>query len=217
MRTVVGLRLTEVDVVYLTDNGGSTCNYGSNGPLSGSKYTLAEGGIRVPFLIRWPGGGWSGGAARDGIISSMDLYPTLLAAAGVDVAVFDVDGVDQANHLRAGAPARHELHWECGFQAAVRSGDLKLRVTHGDDANARGIRVVEHTDPGDGVQLFDVRQDPSESRDLLDARPDDAARLWALHAAWLDEVGRGDLVARHAERVRSALTASRPRGARAQG
>jgi arylsulfatase A-like enzyme len=204
-------------VVYLTDNGGSTCNYGSNAPLSGTKYTLAEGGVRVPFLVRWPAGEWSGGGTRDGIISSMDLYPTLLAAAGYDVASLDIDGVDQADQLRSGERTRDELHWECGFQAAVRNGDLKLRVTHGDDPNARGIRVVEHTDPGDGVQLFDVRSDPSESHDLLGARPEDAIRLWDLHAAWLAQVGRGDLIDRHAERVRSALAGATGRPSSSPG
>ncbi|MGW8482300.1 sulfatase family protein [Microbacterium sp. NPDC055903] len=196
-------------VVYLTDNGGSTCNYGSNAPLSGTKYTLAEGGVRVPFLVRWPSGQWAGGGVREGIVSSMDLYPTLLAAAGYDVSALGIDGVDQGAQLRSAVPARDELHWECGFQAAVRSGDLKLRVTHGEDPSAEGIRVVEHTDPGDGVQLFDVRADPGEEHDLLADRIDDARRLWDLHAGWLREVGRDDLIARHAERVADAVAPAR--------
>ncbi|WP_166849644.1 sulfatase [Isoptericola sp. BMS4] len=196
-------RAEETIVVYLTDNGGSTCNYGSNAPLSGTKYTLAEGGVRVPFLVRWPGGGWSGGTTRDGLVSSMDLYPTLLAAAGYDVsALTDIDGVDQSALWRGETAAGHEaLHWECGYSTAVREGDLKLRVTHGDHPDAVGVRTVEHVDPGDGVELHDLRSDVGEHVDLAAERPDDVRRLWARHEAWLHEVGRADLAERHGRRV----------------
>ncbi|GAA1709462.1 sulfatase-like hydrolase/transferase [Isoptericola hypogeus] len=200
-------RADDTIVVYLTDNGGSTCNYGNNAPLTGTKYTLAEGGVRVPLLVRWPGGGWSGGTTRDALVSSMDLYPTLLAAAGYDVArLRDVDGIDQSAMWRGEAVGGHdELHWECGFQSAVRSGDLKLRVVHGDDPRAQGVRVVEHTDPGDGIHLHDVRSDVAEADDLATRRPDDVRRLWERHAAWLREVGREDLAHKHAARVAEAL------------
>ena len=88
----IGLLLDQLDeagiaedtlVLYLTDNGGSTCNYGDNAPLRGTKYTLYEGGIRVPFLARWPGGGFSGGRTEPGTVSSLDIAPTVLRAAGV--------------------------------------------------------------------------------------------------------------------------------------
>jgi arylsulfatase A-like enzyme len=186
-------------VVYLTDNGGSTCNYGSNVPLSGTKYTLAEGGVRVPFLVRWPGGGWSGGTARDGLVSSMDLYPTLLAAAGYDTSrLTDVDGIDQSALWRGETTAGHDtLHWECGFSTAIRAGDLKLRITHGDHPDAVGVRTVERTDPGDGVVLHDLRADVAEQVDLAPQRPNDVRRLWESHDAWLRQVGRDDLADRH--------------------
>ena len=193
-------------VVYLTDNGGSTCNYGSNRPLSGTKYTLAEGGVRVPFLVRWPGGGWSGGRQCASLVSSMDLLPTILAAAGAPAPGGTVDGVDQSAAWRGEPDAGHDaLHWECGFQAAVRVGDLKRRVVHGDDPAAEGVRTVEHTDPGDGVTLHDLRVDAAEADDLAPRRADDVRRLWEAHAAWLHEVGRDDLAARHAARVDALL------------
>lgn len=210
----IGLLLDQLDarglagdtvVVYLTDNGGSTCNYGNNAPLSGTKYTLAEGGIRVPLLARWPAGGWSGGAARDGIISSLDLFPTLLAAAGDGADETSVDGVDQGAYLAGGTSKRGTHHWECGFQAAVRDGDLKLRIVHGDDPQAEGIRRIEHAEPGGGVTLHDVRHDVAEAHDLAAERPDDVARLWALHEAWLADVGRLDLAVRHGQAVRALL------------
>ncbi|MEN5074645.1 sulfatase-like hydrolase/transferase [Isoptericola cucumis] len=197
-------------VVYLTDNGGSTCNYGSNAPLSGTKYTLAEGGVRVPFLVRWPGGGWSGGRECASLVSAMDLYPTILAAAGDDPGRLpDVDGIDQSAPWRGEPTGGHEaLHWECGFQSAVRVGDLKLRVVHGDDPEAAGVRTVEHTDPGDGVTLHDLRADVGEQVDLVSERPDDVRRLWDAHSAWLHQVGRADLAAKHSARVAEAVRPS---------
>lgn len=113
-------------VVYLTDNGGSTCNFADNTPLRGTKYTLWEGGIRVPLLARWPAGGLSGGRTFDDLTSALDLYPTLLAAAGASPESWShCDGVDQLPAWR-GEPttARQEsLHWDCGFQWAVRAVD----------------------------------------------------------------------------------------------
>lgn len=175
-------------VVYLTDNGGSPCNYGDNTPLSGSKYTLAEGGVRVPLLARWPAGGWGAGAVRSGPVSALDLVPTLVAAAGGQVP--DGDGVDLGPLLRDGtAPDRASLHWDCGFQWAVRSGDLKLRWVDGGSAEVRGIRRVEHAEPGDGFTLHDVVADVGEHTDLAAERPDDVARLVRVHERWRESIG----------------------------
>ncbi|TDE89525.1 sulfatase [Occultella glacieicola] len=176
-------------VVYLTDNGGSTCNYGDNTPLSGSKYTLGEGGIRVPFLVRWPAAAWADGAVRAGPVSSLDLYPTLLAAAGgTDLPA--CDGVDLAPLLAGGEIAgRESLHWDCAFQWAVRSGDLKLRWVDGAGPEAEGIRRIEHADPGDGLTLHDLAVDVGEQHDLSAERPGDVERLTALHLAWRTQIG----------------------------
>ncbi len=173
-------------VIYLTDNGGSPCNYGDNTPLRGSKYTLWEGGIRVPFLARWAAGGWTGGRTVDQPVSSLDLLPTLVAAAGggPDL-VAASDGIDLGPVL-SGADGDHDrvLHWDCEFQWAVRAGDLKLRWCDGDSPRAVGIRTVEHAEPGHGVSLYDLREDPAERDDLAATRPDEVARLTELHRSW---------------------------------
>lgn len=184
-----GGRREDTIVVYLTDNGGSTCNYGDNTPLSGTKYTLWEGGIRVPFVVRWPDGGWTGGERCDALVSSLDLYPTLLAAAG-DAAAPASDGVDLGPTLAGEAVVgREALHWDCAYQWAVRSGDLKLTWVDGGSAAAEGIRAVEHAEPGDGWRLHDLRADVGEHHDLASERPDDVARLLALHESWRTEIG----------------------------
>lgn len=178
-------------VVHLTDNGGSTCNYGNNAPLAGTKYTLAEGGIRVPFLVRWPAGGWTGGDERAGLVSSTDLFPTLLAAAGAGRDRWEhCDGADQTTLLTGQESGGHEaLHWDCEFQWAVREGDLKLRWADGQSTAAIGIRRTEHAEVGDGLALFDLAADIGETTDLSAERPDDVTRLAARHRAWRAEVG----------------------------
>src|SRR5699024_169921 len=65
-------RLERTLVVYLTDNGGSACNYGDNTPLHGTKYSLFEGGVRVPLMLSWPGV-IEPGTRSDALVSSLDL------------------------------------------------------------------------------------------------------------------------------------------------
>lgn len=211
MDTQIGHLLTTLDdhglgqdtiVVYLTDNGGSNCNFARNDPLRGTKYTLWEGGIRVPMLVRWLAGAIPAGQVRSGPVSSLDLYPTLLAAAGADPGFTShCDGVDQLALLRGDAVGGHdELHWDNGFQWAIRVGGWKLIWVDGDDPLTQGLRVVEKVEPGRGYQLFDLTCDPGEANDLSDREPDIVARLLARHEAWRDRV-----------RLESPLSRSWPR------
>lgn len=175
-------------IVYTTDNGGSTCNYGVNTPLRGTKYTLWEGGVRVPFIVRWPGA-LPAAQVCGGLVSSMDILPTALAAVGAPVEESDSDGVDLLSHLLGAPEAHNALHWDCGWQWAVREDNWKLRWV--DEASPVGdyVRRVEHTDPGRGLMLVDLAKDPGEQRDLSIERPDVVERLLALHTAWREEVG----------------------------
>ncbi|AKU17110.1 sulfatase family protein [Luteipulveratus mongoliensis] len=177
-------------VVYLTDNGGSNCNYADNSPLSGTKYTLQEGGIRVPYLWRWPGGGVPAGVTRDGVVSSMDLFPTLLTAAGAEPTAYDSsDGRDLMPLLRDGdrASAHERLHWDNGFQWAVREGSWKLCWTDPDSSEVAGLRAVERAEPVLGLRLYDVAQDPGETTDLTSQHPEMVERLRATHEQWRQE------------------------------
>lgn len=193
MDAQIGLILDQLDalglakdtiVVYLTDNGGSTCNYGVNLPLRGTKYTLWEGGVRVPFLLRWPDR-VPAGVVREGLTSSMDILPTALAAAGANPAAYaHSDGRDLL------ATDGHEaLHWDCGWQWSVRRGDWKLHWVEPGSPVAEAIRDVEHAEPGSGYFLSNLAQDPAETTNLYDAEATVAAELAALHAAWVADVG----------------------------
>lgn len=83
---------------------------------------------------------------------------------------------------------------------------MKLRITHGDSVQVRGIREREHVRVDDGVHLFDLSTDIAELHDLLADHPEQARALWDRHAAWLADVGRPDLAERHGARVMAALT-----------
>jgi len=167
-------------VIFLSDNGGSL-PHSSNGAFRGWKGQLFEGGLRVPFLMRWPAA-LPSGVVYDAPVSSLDVFPTALAAAGVPPPEGRaIDGVDLLPYLEgreAGAP--HEvLGWRYRDRWALRRGDLKL---------------VRHRVRGGGgdleVSLYDLAADPGETHDLAGERPDDAAALRRDYDAWLAGLSR---------------------------
>jgi arylsulfatase A-like enzyme len=167
-------RLENTLVFFLSDNGaallkGSAANGGSNAPLRGSKTQLWEGGIRVPFFAAWKGHIPPGGVTHEPV-SSLDVVPTALTAAGVRVLPeWNLDGLNLLPWLTgdSAAPKRGPLYWKFGLnQTAIRDGDMKL-VHMGKEGG-----------------LFNVRQDISESRDRTSARPILAKQLEEAWRAW---------------------------------
>lgn len=160
--------------VFINDNGGPTGNKSSNAPLRGTKRTLYEGGVRVPFLMRWPGK-IEAGSTYSEPVSALDILPTALAAAGAEGSPeHPLDGVDLMPYLSGevqGAP--HErLYWRCfdGVEAAVREGKWKW-VRHGRDSSP---------------ELFDLSADIEERNDVASANPEVAERLQAAWQGWSD-------------------------------
>ncbi len=153
-------------VIFLSDNGGPTRELtSSNRPFRGEKGQLLEGGIRIPFILSWKGR-LPAGREEARLASSLDLYPTALAAAGVSPPT-NLDGIDLLPHLQAGdtEPFRPRHYWRVGAQAALREGDWKIYRGPSDQA----------------WQLFHLNEDPGEARDLAAGQPD---RVAALEAAW---------------------------------
>jgi arylsulfatase B len=114
--------------IFLSDNGGPTRELtSSNLPLRGGKGDYYEGGIRIPFLMQWKGRVPAGQVYEEPIIS-IDLFPTLAAAAGKPVDRPDIDGVDLLPYLtgqKTGAP--HDfLFWSFNGKMALRRGDWKI-------------------------------------------------------------------------------------------
>ncbi len=157
-------------IFFISDNGGPTLGNGSrNDPLNGGKGSTLEGGIRVPFLVQWKGSLPAGEIYEKPVIS-LDILPTILAAAGTTATTSArLDGVDLAPYLSGandGAP--HEsLFWRYGRAFAVRSGDWKLVGLHG------GL-----------PRLYNLVQDVSEKNDLAAARPEKVRTLQAEWDAW---------------------------------
>lgn len=147
-------------LVFLSDNGGPTAELtSSNRPLRGGKGQLFEGGIRVPFLAQWPGT-IPGGRAIEHPVSALDVLPTAAAAAGARPPA-KLDGVDLLPLLtgRANRPPHETLFWRYGMNVALRKG---------------GWKIVQQREPGKGnptMQLFDISNDPSETRDLAAEKP----------------------------------------------
>jgi arylsulfatase B len=152
-------------VIFLSDNGGPTRELtSSNLPLRGEKGQMYEGGIRVPCMICWPGRLPAGKVNRDPI-SSVDLHATALAIAGAEPAP-NSDGVNLVPILSGSQPGRpHQtLYWRQGLKTAIRVGDWKL-LRHG----RRG-------QPGEW-EIYNLRQDISESNNLATSEPDKLAEL----------------------------------------
>ena len=166
-------------VVFLGDNGGSTPIYANNGPLRGSKYTLYEGGLRVPLIVSWPGQ-YRAGEVEERVVSAMDLLPTLVSAAG-GRAPAHVDGQDLNPMLREAARSVEHtvLHWDTNHESAVRWRDWKLRT-----ASSRRHADHEMVELELGTFLYDLSRDPGETTDLSAENPGLVERLQALHAEW---------------------------------
>lgn len=165
-------------VVFLSDNGGATNNASDNGEWRGMKGSKWEGGQRVPFVMRWPAR-WEPGE-YDGLVSAMDLLPTVLAAAGVDPPAGDATlcGVDLNRYLggsRSQSP-REQLFWRRSVAAAARVGDWKL------------IRVQEADGSWRAPLLFDLERDPGELEDRSSAEPARVQRMLAALADWESHV-----------------------------
>lgn len=201
-------------VVFLTDNGGvfrqwdpepSRSGTGaivplvekgrefSNAPLRSGKGTLYEGGIRVPCLVRWPGV-VAPGRVEATPIHVTDWLPTLLAAAGARApAGHMLDGADLGPLLRGGtlrsrplytyAPL-YDLAWGATPAATVRDGEWKLIESFGDWFDDDG-RYHE----GRRLELYNLRADLGETRDLAAAEPARATEMSRQLHAWIAAMG----------------------------
>ncbi len=161
-------------VFFNSDNGGPLTNGSRNTPLRGTKGTVWEGGVRVPFFARWKGV-LPAGKVYAQPVSTLDIVPTAVAAGGAALeAGTKYDGVDLLPYLKgenAGVP-HAALFWRFGpEQKAVRAGRYKLARVRGQTA------------------LFDLDADMAETKDLAAEKPDKVKELGALLEAWEKEVG----------------------------
>ncbi len=148
---------------------------GLPGSLKGHKFSLFEGGIRVPGIFSWPSH-IPAGQVIDEPCAAMDVFPTLLTMAGGDPAKYDLDGLDISGVLMDGAATPHdELYWEMEQQTAIRQGSYKL-VLEG--------QLVEGEPPQDPVFLSDLSVDPGETTNLAQQMPELTAELAEKALTW---------------------------------
>jgi arylsulfatase A-like enzyme len=170
-------------VFFFSDNGGptmpgTTINASRNDPLRGSKRTTLEGGIRVPFLLSWPG------HIKPGVynqpVIQLDATATAVALAGAKAD--NLDGVNLLPFVTGEKPgAPHDaLFWRLGQQMAIRMGDYKL-VRY--DSNA-DTRTGERGQPVTAAKLYNLASDIGETNDLATAKPEKIRELKAKWDAW---------------------------------
>jgi arylsulfatase A-like enzyme len=173
-------------VFFISDNGGptmpgTTTNGSINAPLRGSKRTTLEGGVRVPFLISWPG--HLQAAVYEQPVIQLDAHVTALAASGLEVRPeWKLDGVNLLPFVtgkQTGVP-HDALFWRMGEQMAIRMGDFKL-VRY--DSNADTL-TGKGGQPVTGARLYRLSNDIGEQTDLATSMPDKLAELQARWDAW---------------------------------
>ncbi|MEK6235144.1 MAG: sulfatase, partial [Planctomycetales bacterium] len=169
-------------VIFTSDNGGFT-GVADNRPLRSGKGFLWEGGIRVPLIIRWPGATKPGSVSNTPVVS-MDLHPTILAAAGLKPGAGQApDGESLLPLLRnQGRLHRSAVFFHYPNYAWHSANRLGSAVRKGD------FKLIERFDDG-SVELYNLKNDLGETRDLATQMPDQAAELKQLLHAWRKETG----------------------------
>ena len=168
-------------VIFTSDNGGLSTSEGSptsNLPLRGGKGWVYEGGIREPWIIRYPGVTQAGAVSKQPICS-IDLYPTVAASCGLKFE-HEIDGVDLKPALQGKELGRESLYWHYPHYSnqggipggAIRTGDFKL---------------VERYEDG-RVHLYNLKDDISEQNDIAEKHPDRVAKMRTDLHAWYKRV-----------------------------
>jgi arylsulfatase A-like enzyme len=188
-----GLREDTI-VVFQSDHGHSMEERtfgggGSAGPYRGAKFSLFEGGVRVPAIIRWPGH-LPASQVREQMATSVDWLPTILQLCDVTTPSHKIDGhslVPMLIDATARSPHK-QFHWQSGRglagqpQWAVREGTWKLIGNPKDTSNKAPLAKADRR------FLINLADDIGEARNVADQYPEIVGRLEAAHDAWLIEV-----------------------------
>lgn len=160
-------------IIFFSDNGGARRNLANNGVLRDYKQTVYEGGIRVPFIVRWPARLPKGLVCHKPVIS-LDVMPTACAAAGAELPndrVYDGRNMLPAILSRTNKPLHEALFWYDGTnQWAVRAGKWKLLSRNG------------------SLELYDLESDISEKNNLREQNPRVIERLQHTFDIWKSQL-----------------------------
>lgn len=169
-------------VIFTSDNGGTR---GKNDPLRSGKAHLYEGGVRVPFIAKWPGK-IPAGETDEGFVTALEILPTLLEVAKIDIpADLKLDGKSILSFLTGDAPSpRNEMYWEFQSKRAARVGNWKWVFE---------LNAYELPTPGYVGELYDLSQDVEEQHNLAAERPELEREMKEKWEAWMREMAQSEV------------------------
>ena len=161
---------------------------GFTGPYRGRKWSLFDGGIRMPFIARWTGTIPAGIEDTTSVVSAIDLSPTICRFAGVPVEN-DLDGLDRSDVLLGKASRRAKpVFWQYGHPHAILKGGKPEHQSPTFAMRDGRWKFLINPD-GSEAQLCDLEADEAENTNLLSKQPERAAAMAAQISTWADDIG----------------------------
>ncbi len=161
---------------------------GFTGPYRGRKWSLFEGGIRMPFIARWTGTIPPGIEDTSSVMSAIDVSPTICRFAGVSVED-DLDGLDRSDVVLGKASRRAKpVFWQYGHPHAILKGGKPEHQSPTFAMRDGRWKFLINPDASE-AQLFDLEADEGETANLLSEQPERAAAMANQISAWADDVG----------------------------
>jgi arylsulfatase A-like enzyme len=192
-RLMEGLRKLDLEkntlIIFTSDNGPGPDFSGNPRSLGmrGQKGTLYEGGIRMPFIVRWPDKTPANNVDQKTIINAVDLFPSLCKVAGAPLPKnAQFDGQDMSGIFFGKSIARKSpMFWEFG-RGASGAGGRSSRSGSPNYAVRDGKWKLLVNGDGSGAELYDLERDRNETRNLADSNPRVAKRLQQAVLKWRD-------------------------------
>ena len=195
--TIDELNLGKKTLILFTSDNGPTdwpTKYktgppaGFAGPYRGRKWSLFEGGIRMPFIARWTGTIPAGIEDTDSVVSAIDLSPTICRFAGVAVEE-NLDGLDRGDVLLGKpSPRAKPVFWQYGHPHAILKGGKPEHQSPTFAMRNGRWKFLVNPD-GSEAQLFDLEANEAETTNLLGKQPERAAAMAAQISAWATNIG----------------------------
>jgi len=156
-------------IFFISDNGGAEYTLTTdNGPYKGGKITDFEGGVKVPFIMKWPGQ-FDGGKNVDFPVVSMDIFSTAIESARARYPSDRIiDGTNLINAIESGTGKHKYIFWQNGFSKAIRNEQYK--ITWNEESGQ--------------VTLYDLLEDPYEKVNLSNIQPTMVSELQTIHYQW---------------------------------